>query len=183
MTSATASVKRKGIVFLLMICATVFNLQGHHAHAREAPPLKVNRGDIPPSALGLMRDNKPVETTQFAGKVLVVTFWATWCAPCRAENQLPRSVTAQGVERYSAGLAVNIEDRETFKNATRKMVDFQILLANDNNKLIADAYGVGGIPHMLIIGKDGKVINVHRGYSEKQYRVWPRRLWRRYMWA
>ncbi|MEO8103478.1 MAG: hypothetical protein ABI790_13205 [Betaproteobacteria bacterium] len=34
-------------------------------------------------------------------------------------------------------------------------------------EIIAAAYGVKGIPHMVIIGKDGKVISVHRGYSEE----------------
>jgi thiol-disulfide isomerase/thioredoxin len=42
---------------------------------------------VPSYSLGVGLDGYPVSTDQFRGKALVVTFWATWCYPCR--NQLP----------------------------------------------------------------------------------------------
>ncbi len=134
--------------------------------ADEQPPLKVNKGEVPPAVLGLTSDGKLVESTQFAGKVLVVTFWATWCGPCRAEIRYLEALQRKVSKDILQVVAVNIEERGVFREAIRKMSNYQILVANDQTKRYANAFGVDGIPHMLIIGKDGKVAAVHRGYSE-----------------
>lgn len=136
------------------------------ARANEQPPLKVNKGDVPPAELGLSRDGKLIETTQFGGKVLVVTFWATWCGPCRAEIAYLEALQRKVSKDILQVVAINIEERAVFREAVRKMSDYKILVANDSYKRYAGAFGVNGIPHMLIIGKDGKVAAVHRGYSE-----------------
>ncbi len=134
--------------------------------ATEQPALKVKKGDVPPAPLGLTRDGKLVETTQFAGKVVVVTFWATWCAPCRAEIAYLEALQRKVSKDILQVVAINIEERDVFREAFRKMSEYKILLANDRDKRYAGAFGVNGIPHMLIIGKDGRVAAVHRGYSE-----------------
>ena len=108
-----------------------------------------------------------IDTTHFAGKVLVVTFWASWCGPCKAE--LP---VLEGLQNAAKGnvqvVAVNIEPRETFRAVSRALSSLNLTLTNDPNKWYSTAYGVNGNPHMVIIGKDGKILHVHRGYNEKQ---------------
>ena len=122
-------------------------------------------GDIAPPALGLTRAGDAIETTQYAGKVLVVTFWASWCGPCRAE--LPILENLQRAAKGSVQVvAVNIEERDTFRVVARALSKLTLTLTNDQYKRDAHAYGVNGIPHMVIIGKDGKILHVHRGYDE-----------------
>ncbi|MEO8384088.1 MAG: TlpA disulfide reductase family protein, partial [Betaproteobacteria bacterium] len=106
-----------------------------------------------------------IETTQYAGKVLVVTFWASWCGPCRAE--LPILENLQRAAKGSVQVvAVNIEERDTFRAVARALAPLTLTITNDPRQQHHDAYGVKGIPHMVIIGKDGKILHVHRGYSE-----------------
>ena len=122
-------------------------------------------GDVAPPRLGITRDGDDVET-QFAGKVLIVTFWASWCGPCLQE--LPKLEGIQrvaGKERVQV-VAVNIEDRDQFRRIHRKLSSFALLLSHDFNKASREAYGVDGIPHMLIIGRDGRILKVHRGTAE-----------------
>jgi thioredoxin-related protein len=64
-------------------------------------------------------------------------------------------------------VAVNIEDREQFRRVARTLSSLTLKITHDYDKSAHDAYGVKGIPHMVIIGRDGKVIAVHRGYSEE----------------
>ena len=126
---------------------------------------KLLPGDVPPVALGMTRAGEEIETTQFAGRVMVVTFWASWCGPCRTELTMLERLQQVAKERVKV-VAVNIEERETFRAVSRALNSFGVTLTNDPRMRYADAYGVNGIPHMVIIGKDGKVISVHRGYSE-----------------
>lgn len=52
-------------------------------------------GDIPPDSLGVNRKGNPVTISQYRGKVVVVTFWASWCPPCRRE--LPMLANIQSI--------------------------------------------------------------------------------------
>jgi thiol-disulfide isomerase/thioredoxin len=150
----------------LLLCAIA--LVSPLIHATEDKEIKMKRGDVPPKMLGLTRNGDIVETTQFQGKVLVVTFWATWCAPCRVElgmlERLKRVVDEKKLDLEVVG--VNIEERGVFRRAMDVLKDYKIRLVNDPEKRNANAYEVGAIPHMVIIGRDGKVISVHRGYGD-----------------
>ena len=68
-------------------------------------------------------------------------------------------------------VAVNIEEREQFRKVTKALSTLTLQLTlqttHDYRKKSSDAYGVHGIPHLVLIGRDGKVISVHRGYSEE----------------
>lgn len=134
------------------------------AFAADAVPAK---GDPAPAALGTTLDGSVLETGQYRGKVLVVTFWASWCGPCLKElpmlEGLQRTV---GKDRLHV-VAVNIEERDVFRKVARKLESFTLTLAHDDRKRGSDAYGVKGIPHMVIIGRDGTIVKVNRGYSEE----------------
>ena len=155
------------IIATALICAiAVIGLTPWTAHAKDAAPrVKLLPGDVPPISLGTTRGGDEIETTQFAGRVLIVTFWASWCAPCRAEMGI-----LEGMQRLGKGklnvVAVNIEPYEDFRKVHRVLKDIQITITSDQYKRAATPYGVRGIPHMVIIGKDGKVIQVHTGYGE-----------------
>ena len=160
----TPPIARLITLFLLVVVGAV---GGRSADANEAPAKpKFSVGDTPPVDLGLSRDNEKILTTQYAGKVLVVTFWASWCAPCRAEIPVLEKIQQFAKDRLQV-VAVNIESRDTFRELHRKLGTMAIKFTNDELKRAANAYGVNGIPHMLIIGQDGKIVGVHRGYSEK----------------
>ena len=152
----------------IILALSLVIASGFTAAEKQATNKAPGPGDVPPPALGATRAGDAIDTTQFAGKVLVVTFWASWCGPCKAE--LP---VLEGLQIAAKGsvqvVAVNIEPRETFRAVSRALssLNLTLTLTNDPNKWYSTAYGVNGIPHMVIIGKDGKILHVHRGYSEK----------------
>ena len=127
---------------------------------------KFRPGDTPPPRLGVTIDGKEIETGQHAGKVLVVTFWASWCGPCRKELPLLEGIQRAGKDKVQV-VAVNIEDRDKFRQISKALApSLTLTLTHDFSKQSSDAYGVKGIPHLVIIGRDGKIIKIHRGYSE-----------------
>ena len=156
------------IPLMLLMAVGLIGAVGARSVDATEDPAKPNFsvGDTPPTSLGISRNGEAIDTRQFAGKVLVVTFWASWCAPCRAEIPVLEKIQQFAKVRLQV-VAVNIESRDTFRELHRKLGTMAIKFTNDELKRAHNAYGVNGIPHMLIIGQDGKIVGVHRGYSEK----------------
>jgi thiol-disulfide isomerase/thioredoxin len=124
-------------------------------------------GDVPPDYLGKTTDGTTIKVSDYTGKAVVVSFWATWCGYCLKELPVLNAIQKTGKDRIKV-IAVNTEDKFTFRDASRTLArSYAIGLTNDFDKVASTAYGVTGIPHMLIIGKDGKIVRVYRGYDEK----------------
>jgi peroxiredoxin len=64
-------------------------------------------------------------------------------------------------------VAVNIENAREFRRLAHRLSQLQLTLTNDAGGEVSAAYGRGAIPHLVLIGRDGRILNVHRGYDEK----------------
>ena len=125
-------------------------------------------GDVPPPGLGQTYEGDDVRLPDYAGKAVIVTFWASWCAYCLKELPILDAVQSRAGKGQMAVIAVNIEKRDVFRRAARLLRDaVHFELVNDARGTAQQAFGVNGIPHMVIIGRDGHILNVYRGYSEK----------------
>jgi thiol-disulfide isomerase/thioredoxin len=124
---------------------------------KPAPPIKL-------SQLGKESD---FELSKHKGRVVVLDFWATWCGPCiKAIPDVQKVVGAfpQGSVVFQA-----VNQAETVPIITgfleaRKWQDLPVSL--DFDLMVSNAYLVDGIPHTVVIGRDGKVAWTHSGYSE-----------------
>jgi peroxiredoxin len=143
-----------GVALLLCLC----NMPAH-----AMPSL----GDKAPEFVGRTYDGQAIALSAYAGKVVVLSFWASWCVPCRKELPILEGIQqTAGKERVQV-IAINIESLDIFRRIARKMTSLQMLVASDTDEEAQKAYGVSGIPHMVIIGKDGIIVRVHRGYNEE----------------
>lgn len=132
------------------------------------PAGSVEIGDIPPDYLGKTSRGTEVRLSESVGKIRIVTFWATWCAPCLKELPVLNAVQQKGGADRIQVVAVNINDRKNdFRRALRVLDDYEIEFVFDWKQRISRKYDVEGIPHMLIIDVDGRVAHRHVGYSEK----------------
>jgi thiol-disulfide isomerase/thioredoxin len=125
------------------------------------------KGDKAPQLLGTTLEGDAVQVDQFRGKVLVVTFWASWCGPCMKELPMLESMQRVAGKEHLQVVAVNIEDRDVFRKIARKLQAFELSVVHDDRKRGSEAYGVHGIPHMVIVGRDGTILKVNRGYNEE----------------
>jgi thiol-disulfide isomerase/thioredoxin len=109
---------------------------------------------------------QPFSTSDLRGKVVLVNFWATWCAPCRKEmphlNRIADKYRASGLVM----LGVNIDDdvRTASDVAAKLGVKFPVLL--DTDKKVSKLYDLNSMPSTLVIDRNGRVRYVHRGYQD-----------------
>jgi len=115
---------------------------------------------------------KNLKLSEFRGQVVMINFWATWCAPCREElphlNRLHQQYRRAGFVL----LGVNIDDNPKAAQAMATHVKLGFPVLFDTDKQVSKRYDVDAMPSTLIIDRDGKVQYVHRGYrsgTEKEY--------------
>jgi peroxiredoxin len=104
-------------------------------------------------------DGRTISLADYRGKKVVVSFWASWCGPCRLELPVLRSFFDKTYRRDGDFeiLAINLdEDREAAEAAAEQAkLPFPVLL--DPGQKIANAFGVQGIPALFVIDKTGHV--------------------------
>ncbi|MES0874087.1 TlpA disulfide reductase family protein [Sinimarinibacterium sp. HSW-8] len=123
-------------------------------------------GVKPPQALGRSADARVLCTADHLGRVLVVTFWASWCAPCLSEMRALESLQRQAAGRLAV-VAVNIEDRRRFLALHRAQSgDLSLTLSHDDDGRVREAWGVGPIPHTFLIDHEGRLAGEYRGYDD-----------------
>ena len=137
--------------------------------AAETPlPLPPAVGELPPQQLGEDRNGNRIDLASYRGKVTIVTFWASWCGPCRKELPvLDRFQDVIGRDALEV-VAVNFkESRSDFNAVVRANRALALTYVRDSDGTTSDRYGVNSLPHMFILDHDGRVAFTHRGYSEQ----------------
>ena len=132
-----------------------------------AQPAAPAVGDLPPPALGKDADGDAVDLAQYRGKVVIVTFWASWCGFCLKELPALNALQEEIGEQWLKVIAVNVkDDTSDYRAMTRQMRDYTLVLTRDRNGGIADGYGVKSYPNLWMIDSQGKVASHHVGYGE-----------------
>ena len=108
----------------------------------------------PEFSLPAITKNETVQLKHYSGKVILIDFWATWCAPCK--KALPELAFLQ--DKYSDQiqiLAISVDDKKS--SAAKFLTKFKIdvLALHDLKKSVAETYGVPAMPTLFIIDKKG----------------------------
>lgn len=116
-------------------------------------------------------DGKTVQSSviQNDGKILILSFWATWCKPCNSELDAIKEVYDEWQSETGVKLvAVSIDDARSAARV-KPWVDgkdwpFEVYL--DQNKDLARAMNVGAdVPYTFIINGNGEIVWQHKGYQ------------------
>ena len=108
-------------------------------------------------------DGKLHRLSDYRGKVVLVNFWATWCAPCREEMPSMQALRESLRDRPFEVLAVNVgEGARAARGFGEKMaLGFPLLLDRDTKT--TRAWGARVLPANFVIGPDGRIRYSHLG--------------------
>ncbi|HLA70193.1 MAG TPA: TlpA disulfide reductase family protein [Steroidobacteraceae bacterium] len=135
--------------------------------AKERPRPALSVGSIPEDALGKDLDGNQVRISDHAGKVVIVSFWASWCGPCKQELPVLAGLAKRVGTEHMKIIAINYRDElQPFKYVVKVLKDYPITILRDSSGKTARKFEVQGIPRMIVIGRDGKVAADHTGYGE-----------------
>lgn len=128
----------------------------------------IHAGDVAPDFTVQMLDGSNVTLSQLRGKVVLVSFWATWCPPCRQElSHMQKDVIDRFAGKDLVVLPISRgEEVKTVENFIEKM-GYTFPVGLDRDQSIYKKYASNYIPRSVVVGKDGKVVYVGVGYDEE----------------
>lgn len=148
--------------------AIMLSLQGGEGMEAEPEPATTGAGEgdeAPAFALPMLQSEGEFSLASHRGKVVVLDFWATWCPPCVKGLPVVSGVTADLADKGVVFAAVNLmEDAQTV-SAFMKKKGWDFAVPMDAEGTVAEQFGVSGIPHSVIIDKQGIVRHVHIGFG------------------
>lgn len=114
---------------------------------------------IPPAAL-IDAEDQPADLSDYRGRYVLLNFWATWCAPCRAElGSLDRLQAAEGDGRFAV---VTIATGPNPLPAIRKLFEDERItrlpILRDPRQDFAHALGVLALPVTVLVDPEGREI-------------------------
>lgn len=98
---------------------------------------------------------------------IIVSFWATWCQPCKQELPKMNDLLETYGEKGLSMIAVSVDDEKTVSKVEPyvKSKGYSFTVLYDTNSETARDYYVYSVPYTLIIDKDGKIAYSHLGYK------------------
>mgnify|MGYP000100191248 CR=1 FL=1 len=111
---------------------------------------------------------KKIQSYSTNGKITVLSFWATWCSPCKRELDAISDVYEDWQEEYNMELvAISIDNSRTFTRVKgmveAKGWDYEVL--SDIKQSLQQAMNFQEVPYTFIIDTNGKIVYTHSGYN------------------
>ena len=132
--------------------------------APEAPKPKSIPDKLPDITLANVA-GKPTKLASFAGRPLMVNFWATWCAPCRREIPLLNKIRMERKAQNAEIVGIAVDFREDVLAFVKKTpLNYPLLIGEEDGLAAAEAFGMGmGFPFSVFVDSQSRILTVKVG--------------------
>lgn len=123
-----------------------------------------------PSIMVKTLEGESVDLQSFVkgDKLTVLSFWATWCSPCKKELDAIADIYPDWQEEFNVQLlAVTIDDTRAFAKVPGivKSKGWEYIILSDTNGDTQRSFGFPTIPQTYLVNQNGEIIYEHNGYS------------------
>ena len=156
-------------IFFLLILLIFFYLLIIDRNPSELPSTLLDKNVPIFETNSLLKDEKFISSKEFGNEIILVNFFATWCAPCRDEHiYIKRFASKKGIK------VIGINYKDNSQKATQWLKELGNPYTNvavDKSGRIAIDWGVYGIPETFIVNSKGIIKYRHVGaVTEKIYK-------------
>jgi thiol-disulfide isomerase/thioredoxin len=123
----------------------------------------------PPDLVGVDGNGADVLVSSYRGKVVVLSFWASWCGYCLKELPVLEKIQrVLGKDRIEV-IAINIDrNRGDYLKMKRQLRNFELTMARDEKHTSADEYGANALPFLVMVDRSGRIAHTWKGYPESK---------------
>lgn len=107
-----------------------------------------------------------LDLSHYRGKVVLVDFWASWCAPCRKSFPWLNEMQRKYGERGLVVIGVNVDATRHAAEQFLRDVPSKFQIVYDPSGALAAEYQVPGMPSSFLFGPDGKLVSSHIGFQQ-----------------
>lgn len=122
----------------------------------------------PVTGFNLPTTTGTVSLDSLHAKVVLVDFWASWCAPCRQSFPWLKSLYDRYSTKGLAIVAINLDKKRELADDFLEDFDKPFIIAFDPSGKTAEAYNVQVMPSSYLVGPDGKILYIHPGFDLKK---------------
>jgi thiol-disulfide isomerase/thioredoxin len=101
------------------------------------------------------------------GKVVVLDFWASWCGPCKESFPAMNDLQKKYADKGLVILAVNVDEKAESMKDFLKENSASFTIVHDATKKLVGTANISSMPTSFVLGKDGKVVAIHKGFHGK----------------
>jgi thiol-disulfide isomerase/thioredoxin len=106
-----------------------------------------------------------VAIADFAGEVVAVDFWATWCVPCRLQAEIFHDLQTEFAGQEVRFLAVSVAEEEAIVEKFVASHPFGYPVLTDTDESVTGPLGVFALPTVMVVGRDGEMKYLQTGIS------------------
>jgi cytochrome c biogenesis protein CcmG, thiol:disulfide interchange protein DsbE len=104
-------------------------------------------------------DGPPVTLSKLRGQIVVINFWASWCAECHVEQATLDRMWQQFRDSGVVVIGVNFEDTTGAARNYVRTADVTYPIVEDAGSRTALAYGLRGVPETFVVNRSGRIVN------------------------
>ena len=155
------------LIVIIILCSflLIFLLQKKDPNK---PPSALLNEEMPTfSIVNLFDANETLSNINLKEKIILINFFASWCAPCKAEHPLFFDIKKKHPNLYLLGIDHKDKKEDALKYLNTEGNPFDYV-GIDNKGLVSLEFGVFGLPETFLVNTSGKIIYKHLGPLTKK---------------